>query len=653
MKIYKPSHLISLSFIICHLSFSAALSSCDDYLDVSPESSFTADEIFSSESETKMMMNTIYSKLCANNLYGWNFPYMFAPNTDVEMKSFGTQVSTSANGEDIQCFDARALWPALENTWNSAYEAINYANDFLENMEGSPLFSMQVGDKPTEMQQMYGEVKCLRAMTYLDLVRTWGDVVLRTKPSKAGDDFYNEGVTDRNEILSFFIDDLKQVEPMMKYSSELDYGVERASREYCQALIGQLALYRGGYSLRPSTVNEVGEMQRADDYLDYYRTAKEYFAKVIESGTHSLDKESYRQMWVNECNWTMTKGSDVIFEMPLLKEFASNYGYNIGVSIGYDDNNPHSYGSASNRVSFSGLYPFTFDQRDLRLDMTCVPYSYDADLCQTVALGKSCVTGWNVGKWNKLNMDVSQLTSKAGSTGINAIRLRYADVLLMFAEVDNELNGGPTAEGKDALTQVRKRAFKAEDQAEMVAAYVAALGDKDSFFSAIVNERKWEFGGEGMRKYDLARWNIYGETIKGLFDQYRDWGQRAQGMGVKGDVRDDIYYRNVSADPNDPDAKRTVIEFKGLKEYGDAIGDHPASEGWRYHQEYAKQWWTRNAETGEWEVHDDVKWSFRGFINYNNAATVQATDPVRYLCPYPSRIITSHRGSIQQQYGYR
>ena len=82
-------------------------------------------------------------------------------------------------------------------------------------------------------------------MLYLDLIRTWGDVVFVTEPSKSTDDFFSVGVTERNKILEYLIDELIDVEPMMKYAADLDYGVERASREYCQALIGQLALYRG------------------------------------------------------------------------------------------------------------------------------------------------------------------------------------------------------------------------------------------------------------------------------------------------------------------------------------------------------------------------------------------------------------------------
>ncbi|MBO1695007.1 RagB/SusD family nutrient uptake outer membrane protein, partial [Bacteroides uniformis] len=69
---------------------------------------------------------------------------------------------------------------------------INYANDFLHEMENSSLFSLQIKEEgPTEIQQMYGEVKTLRAMLYLDLIRTWGDVVFVTEPSKSTDDFFS------------------------------------------------------------------------------------------------------------------------------------------------------------------------------------------------------------------------------------------------------------------------------------------------------------------------------------------------------------------------------------------------------------------------------------------------------------------------------
>ena len=54
----------------------------------------------------------------------------------------------------------------------------------------------------------------------------------------------------------------------------------------------------------------------------------------------------------------------------------------------------------------------------------------------------------------------------------------------------------------------------------MVDAYVDKLTSKEDFFDAIVKERAWEFGGEKHRRYDLARWNLYGKT---LYNLYFDW----------------------------------------------------------------------------------------------------------------------------------
>lgn len=629
---------------------SLAFASCDDYLDVQPESSFSNEEIFSSEKETRAMMNTIYSKLTSNNLYGQHLPYTFNTNTDVEMRSSDSQTSNS-DGNDAYCFSMGSNWTQLERTWNAAYEAINYCNDFLENMAESPLFSQDVASSgPNNMQHMYAEAKCIRAMLYLDLVRNWGDVVYRKASTKVGMDFYHEGVTDRSEILSDLIEDLKPVEKMLKYAADLDEGVERVSREYCQALIGQIALWRGGWWLRPGA--GIGEMKRDTDYQEYYKIAQEYLGKVISEAKHSLSRESFQQMWDNECNWTVLNNGDVIFEIPMLKDSSGSLGYRQGVRIDLDTDNPfHNFGKCSNSTNFCGLYPFTFDAKDLRMETTCVPYRYDSFLNQVQDLGSKCVAGWGIGKWNKMKMG-STLTGTEGNTGINSIRMRYADVLLMYAEAVNELSG-PTTAAQDALKEVRRRAFDPADYAEKVDAYVAALGSPDKFFEAIVNERAWEFGGEGIRRYDLARWNLYGKTLKETYDKFIEWGQRANGLGgALGEVRDQLYWQYADGEGNrlntSVDRNRKMV-FMGLHE---PVTEIPSRNEWAS-LSYASNWWYLNQETATWEADERIKWSFRGYINVENASSITGSEPVRYLCPYPTRLITSHRGSIQQQYGYR
>lgn len=616
------------------------MESCDDFLETDPASGFTEEYVLSSEDEIMSLLTGIYSYMTTDNLYGRNLAYGFNTNTDVEMTSY-TSSTPSAEGSDVGCFEARSTWTSLESTWNALYSAINYCNDFIESLPSSSLFSWEVGeDGPTEVQHMYGEAVTLRALLYLDLIRTWGDVVYTTTPTVAQTD-YRVATTDRNVILDSLINQLSSVEHLMNYAEDLDYGVERASKEFCQALIGQMCMYRGGYHLRDdgTSASAVGKMVRADDYLDYYEKGVEWFGKVISEGKHNLD-QSFEDMWYYECNWQVLNDGDVLFEVPMLKSYTSRYAYNIGVTITSGD---HDYGSARNYCTFCGTYIFSFDKRDLRRDNTVVPYSYDEDLNQAINIG---IASYGAGKWSKLKME-SPLGSTSGSnTGVNSVRMRYADVLLMYAEALNELNDGPTTEAKEALKTVRQRAFAAADQAEMVEQYVEALTSKDDFFEAIMNERKWEFGGEGIRKYDLARWNKYGEVIYNLYYQLTNWALVANGQYVAGidSVPSRIYYKSVDDEAH---AGRTVLDFVGIDQYGDGVS-RPSGYST---QDYAVGWRVLDNETGEYVITDAILYSFRGFIEGGSESGVSSSDPLRYLLPYPSQVITDHQGLIEQLYG--
>ena len=121
---------------------------------------------------------------------------------------------------------------------------------------------------------------------------------------------------------------------------------------------------------------------------------------------------------------------------------------------------------------------------------------------------------------------------------------------------------------------MRRRAFASSLHAEKVDTYVASLTNEQDFFQAIMNERKWEFGGEGIRKYDLARWNKYGEVIYNLYNEMINWGLVANGTVVPGieKVPERIYYKSV---PDPEHAGRTVLDIVGIDEYGPRWGVLP------------------------------------------------------------------------------
>ena len=109
--------------------------------------------------------------------------------------------------------------------------------------------------------------------------------------------------------------------------------------------------------------------------------------------------------------------------------------------------------------------------------------------------------GMGVGKY-RINWK-SEKGTKDDRRDINWPLLRYADVLLMYAEALNELNNGATVEAVNAVKQVRMRAFRNDE--DKIGTIPTSYED---FRNYIIKERKLELSNEGLRKSDLARWGI-------------------------------------------------------------------------------------------------------------------------------------------------
>ena len=123
----------------------------------------------------------------------------------------------SVNGEDFKAFDGTQNAPSILRFWNKQYEGIERANIFIKGIQSSPVFNKN--DK--DLTQQLGEAKVLRAMFYHDLVVMFGDVPFNTEPTMDLNSSFVIPVTDRNQILSFLIDDLKEAASGMKYAKEL------------------------------------------------------------------------------------------------------------------------------------------------------------------------------------------------------------------------------------------------------------------------------------------------------------------------------------------------------------------------------------------------------------------------------------------------
>jgi hypothetical protein len=231
-------------------------------------------------------------------------------------------------------------------------------------------------------------------------------------------------------------------------------------------------------------------------------------------------------------------------------------------------------------------------------------------------------------------------SASAKGTGINWPVMRYADVLLLLAESENELNG-PTAIAQNALRLVRQRAFPEALWADKVTAYISTVSaSKQTFFDAIVNERAWEFGGECLRKYDLARWNLFGKKVAETRNALTQMGIDGNaGTGTYAQLPDYLYYkRNSDGSINWYNKYKKPAVEPPLKDVP-TVGSNPDG--------YTRIAWTRamyNTTTSG--PANYVLWSWRGYTD-NTGAT-----PLRYILPLHNSVISSSLGVLQNQYGY-
>jgi len=176
--------------------------------------------------------------------------------------------------------------------------------------------------------------------------------------------------------------------------------------------------------------------------------------------------------------------------------------------LGYYDGTKVNGTSLTGNAAIGVLptYFYLFDSVDTRRDITCAAYEVASN--QNTLTPHPPTTLVEAKFRRDWISNPSQMQSTAQYYGLDWPLLRYSDILLMFAETDNELNGSPSAAAITAFEQVRKRAY---------AGHTSAIGttptDYAGFFNAIVKERSLEFGGEGIRKFDLIRWNLLAQRL--------------------------------------------------------------------------------------------------------------------------------------------
>lgn len=500
------------NIIICGVS-AVALSSCCGYLDVDAPSKYFPEKIFNSTKDVGTALNGVYTDILGSNTFGNAYTSSLIFNTDVD---FASNSSATAQTNTPKRYDMTAASSTANSVWNATYAGIENANNFINYLENSEIYKEGNEDYAT-LQQYMGEAKVLRAMLYNELMCYWGDVPFTLEPTSMTENF-SPAITSRDVIAKTIIEDLIEVAPNMKFAADNSEGIERASKEACWALISRIALQAAGYSLRHEAddATTYGYMAKPEAELEkwFLEKAREYSDMVIKSHTHSLGSTSFQDVFLNECNFIVAKGEDPIFELPFTVESSGYVGYNQGPKFEETGGSTDfEWGKCGGGQQVTSFYRYSFKNGDMRKNAQTGWWYYTYDGIPKINNGYSMYNN----KWSKLfNTTKAFNKTTAEKTGINYPYLRYADVLLMFAEADLKLNGAPTAEAMAAVQQVRDRAYIGST----VSAPQDYASDYDGFLKNILDERKWEFAGENSRWKDLVRNNMLAENLYHTFFTY-------------------------------------------------------------------------------------------------------------------------------------
>lgn len=438
---------------ICAFSIIAGSSCKKDFLDLAPVSQQNSNNFYKTGEDMKNALSAVYSAL----QYGGQ--YYSSMHIIGDLRSDNTEITNPNAGADMQAVDVftnNAVNSISSSTWNAHYLGIQSANIVIEKIEAVNM--------DANLKARYkAEAKFLRALMYFNLVRVFGDVPLVIAIINNPQEGYTYGRETTEKVYSQIIEDLMEAEQNLPYEfTGADIG--RATKGASMALLGKVYLTQKNWPLAAQKLKELIDASGQTKYqlLSSYANL---FGAANENNRESIFEVQFRKGSTGE-------GS------PYTNQFAPIGSGAAVVSVG----NP--LGQNIPTADMSNAYE-TGDARK------------EASMRESYVLGSNTVNHNYVIKY--AGVPAANLDSDN-----NWIVLRYADVLLMYAEALNEQ--GYVADGPafNYLNQVRTRAGLASKTSNNSDAALQ-VPDQAAFRLAIEQERRVELAFEGHRWFDLVR----------------------------------------------------------------------------------------------------------------------------------------------------
>lgn len=468
---------------------------CKKFLNTRPTDSLSPEEYYNTEAGLINALAGVYDPLGnENGMYGSSMFVEFDGCTDESWVGSGPSVTT---GMRVYNFDYTEVH--IRNLWQNCYIGIDRANRLIANIN---LASMDNAQR----NAILGEALFLRGYYYFLLVTRFGAVPMRLEPILSPKDAELPR-TEIAEVYAQILKDMKEAET--KVAGSYSYA-SRVYKTVVQGVLARVCLHMAG--------NPLNDQSK-------YAEALEWTKKVKSSNQHALNTSfditytfnGFSQIFINHAQ-DKYEVKESMWEVEFKGNRTDGYNENgrVGNNMGIDFRGTGKLeadtGFCWGLTKATGMLYNLYGSYDtLRRDWAIGNYTYNNSTGARVPVVATNKHGRYPGKWRR---SYELLTPKNKNyTPINYPLLRYADVLLMFAEAENQVNG-PTPEAYEAVNMVRRRAFNVALNVPHIHADMPAGLDKAAFQQFIEDERARELCFESLRRQDLIRWGKFITKMK-------------------------------------------------------------------------------------------------------------------------------------------
>ncbi|WPR77770.1 RagB/SusD family nutrient uptake outer membrane protein [Algoriphagus sp. NG3] len=485
-------------YIIILTAFSALCWTGCKELDLAPENTFTDLTYWDSEAKAQSVLNTAYSQLYGSSRFFYN--------EGASDNAYNGRGDT----EGAASLAAGTYDPSLgrlQGEWNSNYTGIKTCNILLENIDRVP--DMDEGNKA----RMMAEARFIRAFLHFQLMTWFGDVPLLSRDITI-EEAQEVIRTPKAEVLGFILDELEQISLTLPTRQDLpDSERGRITAGAAMALKARVHLYEGQWQeVVQATENLIngnafGSYGLFPSYEGLFLPENEYSQEDILS----LQYVPQFRTWGQFFDMAPLSAGARLNALAPTQELVDSYMTSEGLAIGhpdsgYDEENP--YVNRDPRLTATVVYhEYEWEENGTTRTIYIKPGTDpDSSAPDEYVPGSSSTT---TGYYTRKYFDPTHLVQFA--SGLNLMLIRYADVLLMYAEAKNELGQLDESTWNLTIGALRERAgFDAATALQ----FNSGLSQED-YREIIRNERRVELAMEGLRIFDIRRWRIAEDVLNG------------------------------------------------------------------------------------------------------------------------------------------